>query len=83
MNAVSSLLNTQSLKSVEDPAIVKKDHPYQLKETKWWGVVVKVDYKIRSDGPPSYKCSYQSQIGAKPIWQSNLLRNCCKIFRFF
>ena len=34
---------------------------------------VKVEYKIRSSLPPSYKCSYQSQTRAKPKWQSNLL----------
>ena len=36
-------------------------------------VVVKVEYKIKSGLPPSYKCSYQSLTGAKPNWQSNLL----------
>jgi len=36
-------------------------------------VVVKVEYKIRSGIPPSYKCSYQSQTRAKPNWQNNLL----------
>jgi len=36
-------------------------------------VAAKVEYKIRNVLPPSYKCSYQSQRGAKSSWQSNLL----------
>jgi len=43
MNTVSSPLDTQSLKSIGDPAMVRKlgktiakDYPYQLIGTKWW-----------------------------------------------
>jgi len=79
MNAVSSPLDTQSLKSVGDPTWLEnrennsKGLSLSTKRNQVVVVVVKVEYKIKSGLPPSYKCSYQSQIGAKPNCQSNLL----------
>jgi len=74
MNAISSPLDTQSFKFVGDPAIVKKIKKDNTKvlslstNRNQMVVVVKVEYKIRSGLLLSYKCSYQSQTGAKPNW---------------